>query len=115
MDRVGSRGRYRTFADGTIGRDGRFRVSYRFRDPSSRGRTNATAETERYIAIPGQALAYKIGQLKIVELRERAKQQLGERFVLSRFHDFILAGGDMPLMLLERRVDDWVATQKAGG
>jgi uncharacterized protein (DUF885 family) len=75
--------------------------------------TDVVAEIERYLVNPGQALAYKVGMNKLLELRERAKQQLGERFVLARFHDFILSGGDMPLMLLERRVDEWIAAEKA--
>jgi uncharacterized protein (DUF885 family) len=75
--------------------------------------TDVVAEIERYLVNPGQALAYKVGMNKLLELRERAKRQLGERFVLSRFHDFILSGGDMPLMLLERRVDEWIAAEKA--
>ena len=77
--------------------------------------TEVVAEIERYLVNPGQALAYKVGMNKILELRERAKRELGEGFVLSRFHDFVLAGGDMPLMLLEQRVDGWIAAQKAGG
>ena len=75
--------------------------------------TDVVAEIERYLVNPGQALAYKVGMNKLLELRERAKQQLGGRFVLARFHDFILSGGDMPLMLLERRVDEWIAAEKA--
>ncbi|WP_347158464.1 DUF885 domain-containing protein [Pontibacter chitinilyticus] len=72
----------------------------------------ATAEIERYMAIPGQALSYKIGEMKIRELRERAKQELGDKFRLSAFHDEILKGGVMPLEVLERRVDEWIASQK---
>jgi uncharacterized protein (DUF885 family) len=75
--------------------------------------TDVVAEIERYLVNPGQALAYKVGMNKLLELRGRAQQALGERFVLSRFHDFILGGGDMPLMLLERRVDEWIAAEQA--
>ncbi|HEX3553799.1 MAG TPA: DUF885 domain-containing protein [Thermoanaerobaculia bacterium] len=71
----------------------------------------AQSETDRYIAWPGQALAYKMGQLKIRELRERAKKQLGARFDIKAFHDEILNGGALPLDLLEARVDAWIKTQ----
>lgn len=71
----------------------------------------AQSETDRYIAWPGQALAYKMGQLKIRELRERAKKQLGPRFDIKAFHDEILNGGALPLDLLETRVDGWIKGQ----
>ena len=71
----------------------------------------AQTETDRYIAWPGQALAYKMGQLKIRELRDRAKQQLGARFDIKTFHDEILSGGAMPLDLLDARVDRWIKAQ----
>jgi uncharacterized protein (DUF885 family) len=77
--------------------------------------TEVVAEIERYLVNPGQALAYKVGMNKFLELRARAQRELGARFVLSRFHDFVLAGGDMPLMLLDRRVDEWIAAEKAAG
>jgi uncharacterized protein (DUF885 family) len=73
----------------------------------------AQTETDRYIARPAQALAYKMGQLKIRELRERAKKQLGPRFDLKAFHDQILNGGALPLDLLEERVDGWIKAQPA--
>jgi uncharacterized protein (DUF885 family) len=70
------------------------------------------AETDRYIAWPGQALAYKLGQLKILELRERARKELGSRFDIRSFNDEILNGGVLPLDLLEARMTDWTHAQK---
>lgn len=70
----------------------------------------ATAEIERYMAVPAQALSYKIGSLKIRELRTRFEQQLGERFSLAEFHDEILKQGGMPLSILERRLNAWAAS-----
>ncbi|HEX8326462.1 MAG TPA: DUF885 domain-containing protein [Hymenobacter sp.] len=72
----------------------------------------ATAEIERYMAIPGQALAYKTGALKLRELRARYEKQLGPKFSLKAFHDEVLAGGSMPLAVLERKMDAWAARQK---
>ncbi|WP_263355165.1 DUF885 domain-containing protein [Acidicapsa acidisoli] len=69
------------------------------------------AETDRYISGPGQACSYKLGQLKIRELRERAKQQLGSKFDLKTFHDEILSGGALPLDLLDARVNRWIKAQ----
>jgi uncharacterized protein (DUF885 family) len=82
-------------------------------DNSSRGKSNATAETERYIAIPGQALAYKIGQMKISELRARAQKALGPRFDIREFHAQVLMTGALPLAVLEKKIDDWIAAKKA--
>jgi uncharacterized protein (DUF885 family) len=72
------------------------------------------AETERYIAIPGQAVAYKIGQLKISELRARAERELGDRFDIRKFHTAVLADGALPLDVLEAKIDRWIAAQKEG-
>jgi uncharacterized protein (DUF885 family) len=83
------------------------------REKTGMPETDVVAEIERYLVMPGQALAYKVGMNKLLELRARAKAELGAKFVLSRFHDFILTGGDMPLMLLEQRVADWIADEKA--
>lgn len=74
----------------------------------------ARSEVRRYIVLPGQATSYKIGMLKIQELRRRAEAELGEAFDIRAFHDTILGGGAMPLAILERRVDEWIANVKAG-
>jgi uncharacterized protein (DUF885 family) len=70
------------------------------------------SETDRYVAWPAQALGYKIGQLKIIELRERARKELGDKFDIRRFHDEVLGGGALPLDVLEGRIDSWIAAQK---
>lgn len=72
---------------------------------------NIRTEVDRYIAWPGQALAYKMGELKIVELRERATAQLGEAFDLRAFHDRVLSAGGIPLYILEARIDTWIKDQ----
>ena len=71
----------------------------------------AVSEAERFMAIPGQALAYKIGQLKIRELRDRAEEKLGDNFDVRAFHSMILVDGALPLSLLEKKVDRWIADQ----
>ncbi len=73
--------------------------------------TRAVSEAERFMAIPGQALAYKIGQLKLIELRRRAEKQLGKRFDLKAFHDEVLRDGAVPLDVLERKIELWIASQ----
>jgi uncharacterized protein (DUF885 family) len=70
------------------------------------------AEIERYLVWPGQALAYKVGMLKILELRERARQALGDKFDIRAFHDVVLGSGSMPLSVLEQQVDAWIARSK---
>jgi uncharacterized protein (DUF885 family) len=73
------------------------------------------SETDRYMAWPAQALGYKIGQLEILKLRQYAKDQLGDKFSLSKFHDEVLGAGALPLDVLSVRIHEWVAAQKAGG
>jgi uncharacterized protein (DUF885 family) len=70
------------------------------------------AEIERYMAIPGQALSYKIGQLKIIELRRKAESTLGPKFKIAVFHDQILNSGNVPLKVLEDKIDKWIASEK---
>jgi uncharacterized protein (DUF885 family) len=81
---------------------------------SGMSRTEVVAEVERYIAIPGQALAYKVGQLTILRLRAHAEQELGSRFDLRAFHAQVLMTGALPLTVLEQKIDDWIASQRAG-
>ena len=73
----------------------------------------AVSEAERYMAIPGQALAYKIGQLKILELRDRAEEALGDRFDVKAFHTAVLTDGALPLNMLEAKIDRWVEAQRS--
>ena len=73
----------------------------------------AQTEADRYIAWPGQALAYKMGQLTILKLRDEAKTQLGDKFDIKKFHDETLNGGAMPLDLLRERVEVWIKNQAA--
>jgi uncharacterized protein (DUF885 family) len=67
---------------------------------------------DRYIAWPGQALAYKLGQMKILELRERAKRELGAKFDIRKFHDAVLGQGALPLDVLDREITAWIGVEK---
>ncbi|MFI4968852.1 MAG: DUF885 domain-containing protein [Lysobacterales bacterium] len=84
-----------------------------FHAHSSEDEPDVQAETDRYITWPGQALAYKMGELKILELRTLAKKELGDKFDIRAFHDEILDGGALPLDVLETRVTAWIAATKA--
>jgi uncharacterized protein (DUF885 family) len=89
-------------------------VAY-FHDHSNIDDVNIQSEVDRYIAWPGQALAYKVGQLKILELRDRAKTALGEKFDLKGFHDQVLDAGALPLDVLSDRIDAWIAKKQGTG
>ncbi|MET0299529.1 MAG: DUF885 domain-containing protein, partial [Flavitalea sp.] len=73
---------------------------------------NIATEVDRYIATPGAALCYKIGQLKIRELRTKAEKKLGNKFSLKEFHNQVLSSGSLPLILLEKKIDSWIAGYK---
>jgi len=78
-------------------------------DHEAESEASIVAEIERYMAMPGQALSYKIGQLKIRELRSRAEQALGDEFDIRAFHSQLLDSGSLPLVLLEEKIDAWIA------
>jgi uncharacterized protein (DUF885 family) len=83
------------------------------RDNTALTDTNIEAEVNRYISWPGQALGYMIGRLKIIELRRRAEQALGDGFDIRRFHDAVLRNGSVPLDVLESEIDRWIAAERA--
>ena len=81
-------------------------------DNSGLGRTDVTAEVERYIAIPSQATAYKVGSLTIQRLRDKAKAELGDKFDIREFHAQVIGTGALPLQILEQKIDRWIAAKK---
>ncbi|NER12272.1 DUF885 family protein [Leptobacterium flavescens] len=81
-------------------------------DNEAEGEASIISEIERYMAIPGQALSYKIGQLKIRELRSRAEESLGDKFDIREFHNKVLESGSLPLNLLEEKIDSWITSKK---
>ncbi len=85
-----------------------------FLENSSMAEGAVRSEVQRYLVIPGQATSYKIGMMKILELRAKAEAELGEEFDIRAFHDAVLGGGALPLEILERRVDNWIAGVKSG-
>ena len=84
-----------------------------FHDHTNIDEPSIQSEVDRYIAWPGQALAYKVGQLKILELRDRARKALGAKFDIRAFHDQVIDSGALPLDLLEQRIDDWITATNA--
>jgi uncharacterized protein (DUF885 family) len=82
-------------------------------DNSGLGRTDVTAEVERYIAIPSQATAYKVGSLTIQRLRDKAKAALGDKFDIREFHAQVIGTGALPLQILEQKIDRWIASKRA--
>jgi uncharacterized protein (DUF885 family) len=81
---------------------------------SGMSKTDATAEVERYIAIPSQATAYKIGALTIQRLRRKAEAELGPKFDIREFHAQVLDSGALPMTILEQKIDRWIERKKAG-
>jgi prolyl oligopeptidase len=85
-----------------------------FLENSAKSKQDIINEVDRYINWPGQALAYKIGQMKILELRERSEETLGDSFDIKEFHNEVLKRGALPLSKLEFYIDEWIALKKLG-
>jgi uncharacterized protein (DUF885 family) len=85
-----------------------------FKANAPKSELDITNEIDRYIATPGQALAYKIGQMKILALRAEAEKALGARFDIRQFHDVLLSTGAVPLSIMEKTVRDWISVRGAG-
>ena len=83
------------------------------REKTGMGEKGVTSEIERYIVMPGQACAYKVGMLKIQELRARAQQELGDKFLQQEFHDVVIKNGALPLEILEEQVHEYIQRKKA--
>jgi uncharacterized protein (DUF885 family) len=81
-------------------------------DNEARSEASIISEIERYMSRPGQALSYKIGQLKIMELRKKAENKMGAKFDIKKFHEKVLESGVMPLALLEKKIDSWINESK---
>lgn len=84
-------------------------------DHEAETEASVIAEIERYMALPAQALSYKVGQLKIRALRTKAENELGDKFVIAEFHDQILDSGSLPLNILENKIERWIGSVKSGG
>jgi uncharacterized protein (DUF885 family) len=84
-----------------------------FKTNAGKTEHDITVEVDRYIVWPGQALAYKLGELKLKELRARATAKLGDKFDLRSFHDEIMWNGALPLSILDQRTDRWIAAEQA--
>ena len=84
-----------------------------FRAHTAMDEPNIQTEVDRYIAWPGQALAYKLGQMEILSLRSQAQKELGAKYDIKSFHDEVLGAGPLPLEVLHTRVTAWIAAQKA--
>ncbi len=82
-------------------------------DNTALSHTDIVAEVERYLALPGQALAYMIGRLKLLELREKSQQALGEQYDIRDYHRVVLSDGSLPLFILEQQVDQWIENSQS--